>query len=477
MKRRRFFFLTAGLILMLSAALFGCGNSIDERRGVRIRELYAQDGTFLHNGTRTAYAYHVPQLAGEGDALREINARLTRDYGAIVTQAIADIEKGNEPKTRSVTYAAHWTGEVLSLVVECEDSDGALQAQAIHFDAENKETLTNAQLLTRLEIGQAELSEALACAAARTFDALHADDPVENAAELAARRAWVVSKENIDPQSAVFYPDGEGLTAYVPISQTHAARVPLSELKKEAGRAKTARCEFVEATLTQDGAVEVRFLRIGSAEAYRDMVGLSYDETYRAEHTYGDYVDIAVGSVGRDFRPIVFLTTRDGGVEWIDVFGGLQSGAFTGGGRLWGVKNAARMEPVFAGDGAGLWRTVYAEDADGARYDLGAALLMQCADMPRLFAGTWAREDGEAIAIGEDGELALTDAQGNAAAGRLEFLGMDDTGLIFAFSLEDGARGALALFEKDGALLVRAAAGENFFDTPRNVLSAFSSVS
>ena len=95
MKRRRFFFLTAGLILMLSAALFGCGNSIDERRGVRIRELYAQDGTFLHNGTRTAYAYHGPQLAGEGDALREINARLTRDYGAIVTQAIADIEKGN----------------------------------------------------------------------------------------------------------------------------------------------------------------------------------------------------------------------------------------------------------------------------------------------------------------------------------------------------------------------------------------------
>ena len=135
------------------------------------------------------------------------------------------------------------------------------------------------------------------------------------------------------------------------------------------------------------------------------------------------------------------------------------------------------MEPVFAGDDAGLWRTVYAEDADGARYDLGAALLMQCADMPRLFAGTWAREDGETIAIGEDGELALTDAQGNAAAGGLEFLGMDDTGLIFAFSLEDGARGALALFEKDGALLVRAAAGENFFDTPRNVLSAFSSVS
>ena len=238
---------------MLSAALFGCGNSIDERRGVRIRELYAQDGTFLHNGTRTAYAYHVPQLAGEGDALREINARLTRDYGAIVTQAIADIEKGNEPKTRSVTYAAHWTGEVLSLVVECEGSDGALQAQAIHFDAENKEALTNAQLLTRLEIGQAELSEALACAAARTFDALHADAPVENAAELAARRAWVVSKENIDPQSAVFYPDGEGLTAYVPISQTHAGARAAFGIEKRSGT-------------REDGAVRIRR---GDADAGR----------------------------------------------------------------------------------------------------------------------------------------------------------------------------------------------------------------
>lgn len=481
-----------------------------------ITEAYSVEGSFTDEYEETwDYAYHIPQLAADTVDAAAINAEIVAYFGSDARAAQEGItaEGSRYINWLNVSWESHWSGSLLSLSLCAASWLGDMGGRyfVYHYDFAAGQKLTNAQVLDRVGVREADFTTALRRAAAQTFDAMYApwgvndigpeDETFPSACiELAALRARTVQERNTGLETAVFYPNGDGtFTAYQPVGMVAGAGWYDREMTVKPGASEWATAKapssaygFVSAALTGDGA-SVRITKgkdgFFDSETYRKSFGFSYDTEYPIAGCYGDYQDIFVGVCGQELYPYAFLLTKGNTVEYADIFGGLGCGALSCGGPLYGLRDIVRFESgICADEHGGGYETVYAVDKSGAKYDLAQRIVPMSSTMSTGVTGDWYADvhhggegsgytDRYALSIQSDG---FTDIQNTVEglddpitySGYGTYLGTTEQGMLYRFQLRCGDRSCDATFafaldfsdSWDGTLIVTTVAGVDLFD-------------
>ena len=105
-------------------------------------------------------------------------------------------------------------------------------------------------------------------------------------------------------------------TAACSLQRSHADRTVLTDTYGSAsvqldGDTRTVTIKRTPETIAWDADYGIR---------------LEQDRTYPILGTYNEYIDVCIGEIGASFHPVVYLLTKDGVVEYVDVLRCLISG-------------------------------------------------------------------------------------------------------------------------------------------------------
>jgi hypothetical protein len=200
-----------------------------------------------------------------------------------------------------------------------------------------------------------------------------------------------------------------------------------------------------------------------TAEYVRQVFGVQYNVPYTVENCYGEYTDIFVGVVGQDFFPYAFLLTQRGTVEYVNLFDGFIAGTLSNGGPVYGIGNIVGFESgTVVDEWGGGYQTVWAIDGQGEKHDMAQILYPVEFFRPFGVAGNWEasikqggathqlylslpKEDYQVVFEDEN----LTTGEPIRRTGGCTYLGMNEDGLIYYFSLygyeDDNRIGAVVL--------------------------------
>lgn len=534
MKHHRSLFraLSALLCLVLCTQLTACGqkDTFSPASGKRyddslITEAISKEGSFTdEHGQEWDYSYHIPQLADDTADAESINKAIMNILSgdAQATLSSSSVTKMPETHYADISWQSHWNGSLLSLSLHLTGwASDIVSYEVYHYDFASGRRLTNAQLLDRFEIDVDDFTAALRRAAAQTFDSIYApwntpglSSDSENfgsmCIELASMRAWTIAEGNYELDTLLFYLDGDNsFTAFQPVGSVAGANWYYREMSGQIvpnewadGKAPRSDYSFVSAVLTGEGAA-IRFTRqedgMFDSEEYRPYVGFSYNTDYPIAACYGEYQDIFVGTFGNGMAPYVFLLTKDGTVEYADIFGGFDNGFLCSGGPLYGLHDIARFEN---GEREGGYeegyQTVYAVDQNGERYDLAGRITPMANAMPFPATGDWYAEvrhgvDGGGsytssffLSFSKNGFTSIENFMEDMEdlsidyGGYCTYLGMTEQGMIYLFNLynsNDDVRGGTFLLDfynsENDLLRIIPVSGVNLFDAAEDGSTTF----
>ena len=524
--------LSALLCLVLCTQLTACGqkDTFSPASGKRyddslITEAISKEGSFTdEHGQEWDYSYHIPQLADDTADAESINKAIMNILSgdAQATLSSSSVTKMPETHYADISWQSHWNGSLLSLSLHLTGwASDIVSYEVYHYDFASGRRLTNAQLLDRFEIDVDDFTAALRRAAAQTFDSIYApwntpglSSDSENfgsmCIELASMRAWTIAEGNYELDTLLFYLDGDNsFTAFQPVGSVAGANWYYREMSGQIvpnewadGKAPRSDYSFVSAVLTGEGAA-IRFTRqedgMFDSEEYRPYVGFSYNTDYPIAACYGEYQDIFVGTFGNGMAPYVFLLTKDGTVEYADIFGGFDNGFLCSGGPLYGLHDIARFEN---GEREGGYeegyQTVYAVDQNGERYDLAGRITPMANAMPFPATGDWYAEvrhgvDGGGsytssffLSFSKNGFTSIENFMEDMEdlsidyGGYCTYLGMTEQGMIYLFNLynsNDDVRNGTFLLDfynsENDLLRIIPVSGVNLFDAAEDGSTTF----
>ena len=505
MKKLTTVLLTALLLLNLAA----CGEKEpdDTSSGYDdslISELYSEEGEYTDTENNTlAYSYHVPRIMSETAVAAALNAEIADKFGTLVQEQKSMMAGRVSLTCLSVTWKSYWNDSLLCLVLTSE-MDGDLTDYAVYsYDFFGGKRLTSEDLLAREGLSTQEFVMAARRTAANYFDGLYRDalsgsmGGADFIASYAERRAWTLSDENINAEMRL-YLDGGALHMIVPVGSfagaaSYDADIAVDLSARETVE-RTAQDSFVKARLS-GGSLTVSFEKTADSAWYAENFRFDYGTAYPVAGLYSDYTDVFVGSVGQGYFPYVFLLTKEGAVEYVNLLEGLTAGFLCDGGPLGGVKDIVAFESGTVEEEYGTYQTVFAVDVSGEKHDLSGPVSDADYTVPSEFLGEWTAtvthdtaEQGSydsdyILTLSDGGGLTVQDINSEVGlyfeyTGQLNYLGTNGEGMVFGYHLNERAGtvryGAFTLLRGEDGLHVKSVAGENFFDAPSGRATVFS---
>jgi hypothetical protein len=494
-------------LLLLSLAACGEKEPDDTPSGYDdslISELYSEEGEYTDAENNTlSYCYHVPQIVSETAVAAALNAEIADKFGALVQEQKSMMAGRVSLTCFSVTWKSYWNDSLLCLVLTSE-MDGDLTDYAVYsYDFFGGKRLTSEDLLAREGLSTQEFVMAARRTAANYFDGLYRDalsgsmGGADFIASYAERRAWTLSDENINAEMRL-YLDGGALHMIVPVGSfagaaSYDADIALDLSARETVE-KTAQDSFVKARLS-GGSLTVSFEKTADSAWYAENFRFDYGTAYPVAGLYSDYTDVFVGSVGQGYFPYVFLLTKEGAVEYVNLLEGLTAGFLCDGGPLGGVKDIVAFESGTVEEEYGTYQTVFAVDVSGEKHDLSGPVSDADYTVPSEFLGEWTAtvthdtaEQGSydsdyILTLSDGGGLTVQDINSEVGlyfeyTGQLNYLGTNGEGMVFGYHLNERAGtvryGAFTLLRGEDGLHVKSVAGENFFDAPSGRATVFS---
>ena len=494
-------------LLLLSLAACGEKEPDDTPSGYDdslISELYSEEGEYTDAENNTiSYCYHVPQIVSETAVAAALNAEIADKFGALVQEQKSMMAGRVSLTCLSVTWKSYWNDSLLCLVLTSE-MDGDLTDYAVYsYDFFGGKRLTSEDLLAREGLSTQEFVMAARRTAANYFDGLYRDalsgsmGGADFIASYAERRAWTLSDENINAEMRL-YLDGGALHMIVPVGSfagaaSYDADIALDLSARETVE-KTAQDSFVKARLS-GGSLTVSFEKTADSAWYAENFRFDYGTAYPVAGLYSDYTDVFVGSVGQGYFPYVFLLTKEGAVEYVNLLEGLTAGFLCDGGPLGGVKDIVAFESGTVEEEYGTYQTVFAVDVSGEKHDLSGPVSDADYTVPSEFLGEWTAtvthdtaEQGSydsdyILTLSDGGGLTVQDINSEVGlyfeyTGQLNYLGTNGEGMVFGYHLNERAGtvryGAFTLLRGEDGLHVKSVAGENFFDAPSGRATVFS---
>ena len=494
-------------LLLLSLAACGEKEPDDTPSGYDdslISELYSEEGEYTDAENNTlSYRYHVPQIVSETAVAAALNAEIADKFGALVQEQKSMMAGRVSLTCLSVTWKSYWNDSLLCLVLTSE-MDGDLTDYAVYsYDFFGGKRLTSEDLLAREGLSTQEFVMAARRTAANYFDGLYRDalsgsmGGADFVASYAERRAWTLSDENINAEMRL-YLDGGALHMIVPVGSfagaaSYDADIAV-DLSAQETVERTAQDSFVKARLS-GGSLTVSFEKTADSAWYAENFRFDYGTAYPVAGLYSDYTDVFVGSVGQGYFPYVFLLTKEGAVEYVNLLEGVTAGFLCDGGPLGGVKDIVAFESGTVEEEYGTYQTVFAVDVSGEKHDLSGPVSDADYTIPSEFLGEWTAtvthdtaEQGSydsdyILTLSDGGGLTVQDINSEVGlyfeyTGQLNYLGTNGEGMVFGYHLNERAGtvryGAFTLLRGEDGLHVKSVAGENFFDAPSGRATVFS---
>ena len=310
----------------------------------RITEQFTLEKTIRDEyGITQKLTVHVPQLVCDGPDAAYLNDELAAMYAAeyrdYESYPQAEVSQDEWCPQIYIDWDAYWYGDCVSLVVFRYDggSDPGY-SRGWCFDFATGKQVSMAEMLQRMGLDPDAVQQQMLREAMQTFDRHMAQggyyEGLLSGGNLASMRMNTLENNQLDDlclllpeQNRLVLRGGCSSTAGsgwrqldVEISLQAADPQPQTVLTDTYGSA-SVQLEGTQGTIT---------LRRTPETAAWDAdygIRLEQDRTYPILGIYNEYVDVCIGELGASFHPVVYLLTRDGVVEYVDVLHCLMFGS------------------------------------------------------------------------------------------------------------------------------------------------------
>ena len=279
---------------------------------------------------------HVPQLVCDSPDAAALNDELAAMYAAeymdYESYPDAEVPQGEECSQTEINWDAYWYGDCVSLVMRSHDYDDApWYYSGWCFDFATGRQITTAEMLQRMGLDPDEVQAQVQRQAMQTFDREMAQgayyEGLRSGGNLSEMRMGTLEYNELEnlclllPQQDRLVLRGkycsetdwgwQQLDVEIPLTSAAPADTPALtdtydgvqvELK---GTQATITLSPAPKTATWDTELNLR---------------LEQAHTYPILGSYNEYVDVCIGQqTDSVFHPVIYLLTKDGVVEYVDV--------------------------------------------------------------------------------------------------------------------------------------------------------------
>ena len=285
---------------------------------------------------------HVPQLVCYSPDAAYINYELAAMYAAEFREyedspEIEPQQDEGSPDTY-INWDAYWYGDCVSLVVFRYDggSDPGY-SRGWCFDFATGQQVSVAEMLQRMGLDPDAVQQQMLRRAMQTFDRDMAQggyyEGLLSGGNLASMRMNTLENNQLD-DLCLLLPEQNRLVLRGGCSSTAGSgwrqldvEIPLQAADPQPQTVLTD--TYGSASVQLEGTQGTITLRRTPETAAWDAdygIRLEQDRTYPILGIYNEYVDVCIGEIGASFHPVVYLLTKDGVVEYVDVLRCLISG-------------------------------------------------------------------------------------------------------------------------------------------------------
>lgn len=309
----------------------------------RITEQFTLEKTVRNEwGSAQKLTIHVPQLVCDSPDAEYINNELAAMYAADYRQyedsPDAELQQDEWCPQTYIDWDAYWYGDCVSLVVRSYyGGTDPIYSQGWCFDFAAGHKLSVTELLMRMGLDPDETQLAVYRAAIQTFDHNMVQweyyDSLRESGMLSGMRADTLRDNGLEDLTVLL--KNENTVTLVAGYHTTAGsgwrplevELPLTPASPAKTPVLTDTYGSVSVLLDGDTRT-VTIKRTPETAAWDTDYGirLEQDRTFPILGIYNEYIDLCIGELGASFHPVVYLLTKDGVVEYVDVLRCLMSG-------------------------------------------------------------------------------------------------------------------------------------------------------
>ena len=309
----------------------------------RITEQFTLEKT-IRNDHNITYRLniHVPQLVCYSPDAAYLNDELAAMYAAEFREyedspEIEPQQDEGSPDTY-INWDAYWYGDCVSLVVF--RYDGGLDpgySRGWCFDFATEKQVSVTEMLQRMGLDPDAVQQQMLRQAMQTFDRHMAQggyyEGLLSGGNLASMRMNTLENNQLE-DLCLLLPEQNRLVLRGGCSSTAGSgwrqldvEIPLqaADPQPQTVLTDTYGSASVQLEGTQ-GTITLRRTPETAAWAADYGIRLEQDRTYPILGIYNEYIDLCIGELGASFHPVVYLLTKDGVVEYVDVLRCLISG-------------------------------------------------------------------------------------------------------------------------------------------------------
>lgn len=310
----------------------------------RITEQFTLEKTVRSEyGITQKLTVHVPQLVCDSPDAASINEELAAMYAADYRQyedsPDAELQEDEWCPQTYINWDAYWYGDCVSLVVFRYDGGtdpGYSRGWCFDFATEKQVSVT--EMLQRMGLDPDAVQQQMLREAMQTFDRHMAQggyyEGLRSGGNLASMRMNTLENNQLD-DLCLLLPEQDRLVLRGGCSSPAGSgwrqldvEIPLQAADPQPQTVLTD--TYGSASVQLEGTQGTITLRRTPETAAWDAdysIRLEQDRTYPILGIYNEYVDVCIGELGASFHPVVYLLTKDGVVEYVDVLHCLMFGS------------------------------------------------------------------------------------------------------------------------------------------------------
>ena len=310
----------------------------------RIMEQFTLEKTVRNEwGSAQKLTIHVPQLVCDSPDAEYINNELAAMYAAeyrdYESYPQAEVSQDEWCPETYINWDAYWYGDCVSLVMFRYDGGtdpGYSRGWCFDFATEKQVSVT--EMLQRMGLDPDAVQQQMLRGAMQTFDRHMAQggyyEGLRSGGNLASMRMNTLENNQLD-DLCLLLPEQNRLVLRGGCSSTAGSgwrqldvEIPLQAADPQPQTVLTD--TYGSASVQLEGTQGTITLRRTPETAAWDTdygIRLEQDRTYPILGIYNEYIDLCIGELGASFHPVVYLLTKDGVVEYVDVLHCLMFGS------------------------------------------------------------------------------------------------------------------------------------------------------